>query len=151
MSTLDARADDHRVRATAVAAAALRADTDAATKAARRRRDTIAYACLALGSVLYVFAIWAQAYLDTHGARRPAGDLVGQSHHHWRMRTALVFLVWSVLGGLTLPFGIIGWLVLIPAYAWYLYRVVKGAVYFGLGRPIGVMNALAHAGRPAMR
>lgn len=122
-----------------------------AASAAWRRRDTIAYACLALGSVLYVLAIWPQVYLDTHRPRRPTGDLVGHSHHHWRMRTALVFLIWSVLGGLTLPFGIFGWLVLIPAYAWYLYRVVKGAAYFKLGLPVGVASAWAHAFRPAPR
>lgn len=112
------------------------------TCAAQRRRDALAYLCLGLGLVLYILAIWAQVYLDTHNARRPAGDACGESHRHWRMRTAFVFLIWSVLGGLTLPFGI-GWLVLIPAYAWYLYRVIKGAVYFRLGWPVGTGKAFA--------
>lgn len=129
LSTMVSRAENHRSPAIA---------------AAGRRRDTLAYICLGLGLVLYILAIWGQVYLDTHATQRSASDVVSESHRHWRLRTALVFLIWSVLGGLTLPFGI-GWLVLIPAYAWYLYRVIKGAVYFRLGRPVGVAKAFALA------
>jgi uncharacterized membrane protein len=106
------------------------------------RLGMLAYAALALGLVLYIVAIWAQVYIDTRKVRIVAPNPYFESHRHWRMRTALVFLIWSVLGGLTLPFGF-GWLILIPAYAWYLYRVAKGIAYFRLGWTIGATGVLA--------
>lgn len=106
--------------------------------AAARRLSAFAYAGLALGLVFYIVALWLQVFIDTRKAREVAPDLFFESHRHWRVRTALVFLIWSVLGGLTLPFGF-GWFIVIPAYAWYLYRVVKGVTYFRLGRPVGIV------------
>lgn len=97
------------------------------------RLAVYAYAALALGLVVYIIAIWFQVFIDTHKARAVAPDAYFEGHRHWRMRTALVFLIWSVLGGLTLPFAI-GWFVLIPAYIWYAYRVVKGIACLSLGR-----------------
>lgn len=115
--------------------------------ASAARLNAYAYAALALGLVLYIVAIWFQVYIDTRRARTVAPDRYFEGHRHWRMRTALVFLIWSVLGGLTLPIGI-GWLILIPAYLWYLYRVAKGIVWFALGRPLGMEPARVRAGSP---
>lgn len=107
-----------------------------------RRLGGVAYAALALGLVLYIVTIWLQVYIDTRKSQAVARDLFSESHRHWRVRTALIFLIWSVLGGFTLPFGF-GWLIVIPAYAWYLYRVVRGIVYFRLGWPIGAVGLVA--------
>lgn len=109
------------------------------------RLGMLAYSALALGLLLYIVAIWVQVFIDTRKARIVAPDAYFESHRHWRVRTALLFLIWSILGGLTLPFGF-GWLILIPAYAWYLYRVVKGIVYFRMGWTIGVAGVLAGTG-----
>jgi uncharacterized membrane protein len=109
------------------------------------RLGMLAYVALALGLVLYVLAIWVQVFIDTRKSRIVAPDAYFESHRHWRVRTALLFLIWSILGGLTIPFGF-GWLILIPAYAWYLYRVVKGIVYFRLGWTIGFVGVLARTG-----
>lgn len=115
--------------------------------AGARRLGTYAYAALALGLVLYILAIWVQVFIDTRKDRAVAPNLYFEGHRHWRLRTALLFLIWSVLGGLTLPFGI-GWFIVIPAYAWYFYRVVKGIVYFRLGRPLGIARTPRHSGLP---
>ncbi len=118
------------------------ADERGAAPANATRLNVYAYAALALGLVLYIIAIWAQVYIDTRKTREVAPDAYLEGHRHWRMRSALVFLIWSVLGGFTLPFGI-GWLVLIPAWLWYAYRVVKGSVWFALGRPLGMSKRMA--------
>ncbi|MGH8154601.1 MAG: hypothetical protein ACREP0_05090 [Rhodanobacteraceae bacterium] len=111
------------------------------TAHAARRLGAWAYAALALGLVLYVVAIWLEVFIDT-GRLPPSADLFSESHRHWRLRTSLIFLIWSVLGGLTLPFGV-GWFVLIPAWLWYLWRTARGLVCFRLGRP---MNATLASG-----
>lgn len=109
------------------------------------RLGALAYAALAMGLVLYIVAMWVQVYIDTSKTRSVAVNPYFESHRHWRVRTALLFLIWSVLGGITLPFGF-GWFILVPAYLWYLYRVVKGIVYFRMGWPIGTAGVLARAG-----
>lgn len=123
---------DHASNAATVSVDAPRSRPDAA-----RRLGQWAYVGLALGLVLYIVAIWFEVYVDTRNLASVPRDLCAESHRRWRLRTAFVVLVWSVLGGLTLPFGV-GWFVLIPAYAWYVYRVVRGVAWFALGRPIGV-------------
>ncbi|HEX7325576.1 MAG TPA: hypothetical protein VF292_09530 [Rhodanobacteraceae bacterium] len=104
-----------------------------------RRLETWAYVALALGLVLYILAIWLQVYIDTRKLASPLPDHCAESHRRWRLRTAFVFLIWSVLGGFTLPFGI-GWPVLIAAYVWYVYRVVRGGIGFARRRPVGLMR-----------
>lgn len=112
---------------------------------AAHRLGFVAYMCMAAGLVLYVIAIWGEVYLDTRHAPAVAPDRFFESHRHWRLRTALLFLIWSVLGGLTLPFGF-GWLIVVPAYAWYLYRVAKGLVCFQRGVPVGIGKAVTEPG-----
>lgn len=110
-----------------------------------KRLNICAYIALGLGLGFYILALWFQVFIDTRKARIVAPNRYYESHRYWRMRSALVFLIWSVLGGLTLPFGI-GWLILIPAYLWFLYRVLKGVIWFHLGRPIGGVKGTAVVG-----
>ena len=100
-----------------------------------RRLAWIGYGAMAAGSVLYIISIWLQVYLDTRRATAISVSAFDESHRHWRVRTTLVFLVWSILGGLALPLGI-GWLFLVPAYLWYVVRVLRGMISFARG---GVM------------
>lgn len=108
-----------------------------------RRLGAWAYVALALGLVLYIVAIWAQVFIDTRKLA-PSTDRFAESHRRWRLRTTLIFLVWSILGGLTLPFGI-GWIVLVPAWVWYAYRIVRGITAFGMRRPVGLARATPDA------
>lgn len=111
-----------------------------------RQLGALAYASLLLGLVLYVAAIWLEVIIDTRKLAVPTSDLVAESHRHWRLRTTLMFLLWSVLGLITTPITI-GWFVLIPAYIWYVYRVVRGAIWFARGRPIGAVYSMKTAKR----
>lgn len=107
-----------------------------AAPANARQLATWAYVSLLLGLVLYVAAIWFEVIVDTHKLAAPTTDLVAESHRHWRLRSTLLFLLWSVLGLITTPL-VIGWFVVIPAWIWYAYRVIRGALWFAQGRPIG--------------
>lgn len=114
-----------------------------------RRWGRWAYAALALGLVLYVVTLWAQILIDTRKLAAPTTDWVAESHRHWRLRTALLFLLWSIIGLLTVPVTI-GWFVLIPTWIWTAYRVLRGAICFARHRPIGAFYIRhAHAAAAA--
>ena len=86
--------------------------------------------------MLYIIPIWLEVYIDTRRAREVAVDAFSESHRHWRVRSTLMFLIWSILGGFTLPFGF-GWLILIPALVWYALRIAYGASRFARGLRVG--------------
>lgn len=109
-----------------------------------RRHAWLAYASLAAGTVFYVLAIWLEVWLDTRPAA-PTGDIVLESHRQWRLRSSFLLLVWSVLGGISLPFGF-GWLFLIPAWLWYVVRTTRGAILLARGHPVGVSRPDRSAG-----
>lgn len=96
-------------------------------------RSWRAYAALALGAVLFVFSIWYQVYGDTRKDAAAWHDAVLQSHRQWRLRTAFLFLVWSILAGFCVPFGF-GMLVFVPVWLWFVYRVTRGMILFGMHR-----------------
>lgn len=106
-----------------------------------RRLGWLCYALQAAGCVLYIVALWGQVFTDTRKAATVAPDGFFESHRHWRLRTTLLFLVWTILGGLTIPLGI-GWLFAAAAVIWYVARVAAGMVWYARGRPIGVVGRL---------
>ncbi len=107
---------------------------------------------MALGLVLYVAAIWVEVIIDTRSLATTTTDLVAASHRHWRLRTTLLFLLWSILGLITTPLAI-GWFVVVAAWLWYACRVARGALWFARGRPIGgaYLRRAEHAMRQAPR
>lgn len=94
------------------------------------------YALQAAGLVLYVIPIGLQVYIDTRRAGEVSVDAFSESHRHWRVRGTLLYLIWTILGGFTLMFGI-GWPILVGAWAWYAWRVGYGAWRFRRGMPVG--------------
>ena len=96
-------------------------------------RSWRAYAALALGALLFIFTIWYQVYGDTRKDAAAWRDPVLQSHRQWRLRTAFLFLVWSILAGFCVPFGF-GILVFVPVWLWFVYRVTRGMILFSLHR-----------------
>lgn len=100
-----------------------------------QRRSRAAYAALALGAVLYIFTIWYQVYVDTRADAKACSDPFLQSHRQWRLRSAFLFLVWSILAGFCEPFGF-GTLVFIPVWLWFVYRVSRGLILFARHRRI---------------
>ena len=83
----------------------------------------LAYASFAAGLLLSAIAAIPGVYLAYK--RRDADDAVISSHAEWLVRT-----FWWIIG-LTIAFiltegSILGTLVLVFGYAFYIYRVVKG-------------------------
>ncbi len=110
-------------------AATMPVPAGAHAQTASLRLSRNAYLALALGSVLYVFAIWYEVYVDTRAVTESEPDAFLQSHRQWRLRTAFLFLLWTILAGFCVPFGF-GAAVFIPAYGWFLYRLSKGLIRF---------------------
>ena len=100
-----------------------------------RRLGWLSYAAQIAGLVLYVATIWIQVYVDTRRMKDVACDQFTESHRHWRLRSSLLFLTWTVFGGLAIPLGV-GWALLVPAYLWYVYRLARGGVCYARGRVI---------------
>lgn len=56
-----------------------------------------------------------------------------ESHFRWQMRTFWFSLLWGVLGLATSWLGV-GLIVLVAAGVWFLYRLIKGAIYLYDGK-----------------
>lgn len=58
------------------------------------------------------------------------------SHFRWLIRTFWFMLLWVALGFATFFIFLIGWLILVAAGIWFIYRVVFGWVSLHDGRPM---------------
>ena len=103
------------------------------------------YAAQALGLVFYVLTIWLEVYLDTRKATAGGTDAFQESHRRWRLRSSLLFFTWTILGGLTLPFGF-GLPVLLLAWLWFAARIMIGWFYWERGRAIGQRRPARRSG-----
>ncbi len=99
------------------------------------RAGNLAYITLALGLFFYVLTIWVEVYCDTRPEMKNVTNVFYQSHRQWRLRTSFLFLLWSIFAGFSLPFGF-GLIVFVPIYLWFVYRLLKGMIYFYVGMPI---------------
>jgi uncharacterized membrane protein len=105
----------------------------------------VAYAAQALCLIFYVLSLWLEVYIDTKKAWKDRGDPIRESHRYWRLRSSLIFLTWTILGGFAIPFGF-GLPVVAMAYLWYALRVLKGWIYWKHGRIIGKRQNAAVVG-----
>lgn len=56
------------------------------------------------------------------------GDMqteLAKSHMSWQLRTGLWSFAWCVIGGITMVF-LVGYLIMMGAVIWTIYRVVRG-------------------------
>jgi uncharacterized membrane protein len=67
--------------------------------------------------------------------RRDQGDYVQDSHHRWMIRSFWWALVWLVIGFITSVI-FIGWIVCFLAWAWYIYRHIRGLIALVNGEPL---------------
>lgn len=111
-------------------------DTGGCVAARARRLALLCYGVQGVAAFLYIVVLWIQVYVDTRWRHDVSIDAFSESHRRRRLRTTLLFLVWTSLGGITLPFGV-GVVVLITAYIWYLWRTMRGASLFLQGIPAG--------------
>lgn len=52
-----------------------------------------------------------------------------ESHIRWQLRTFWFGLLWSIIGYITIPLLLLGYVVLFVNGVWLLYRIIKGWVY----------------------
>jgi uncharacterized membrane protein len=116
-------------------------------KRAERARDpevlrnvaALGYGLQALGLLLLVLlpALFVAAVVVAYVKRDDANGSWVASHFRWQIRSFWFGLLWASLGTLT-SFIFVGYFILIAAWVWLVYRVVKGALYLYDRRPIEV-------------
>lgn len=62
-------------------------------------------------------------------------DTLIESHFRWQIRTFWFTVLWTIIGAITFLI-LIGYLVLLAAAVWLIYRVVKGWLYLNDGKPM---------------
>lgn len=60
-----------------------------------------------------------------------------ESHFRWQIRTFWFFLLWTIIGGILMMVGV-GFLILLVAVVWYIYRAIKGINALNGNRPMYV-------------
>ena len=60
-----------------------------------------------------------------------------ESHFRWQIRTFWFFLLWTVLGALTLGLGI-GYFILVANSVWFIYRIIKGWLSLNDGKEMNI-------------
>jgi uncharacterized membrane protein len=60
-----------------------------------------------------------------------------ESHFTWQIRTFWWSVLWGVIGIATLLI-LVGWLVLLAGFVWYVYRIAKGWLRLNDGKPMDV-------------
>lgn len=58
-----------------------------------------------------------------------------ESHFNWQIKTFWWTLIGSVIGFLTIPI-VIGVPILVATFIWWLYRLVKGCLYWNDNKPL---------------
>lgn len=103
--------------------------------ASLRRLTLLVYILYALSWLVVISAI--VAIVINYVKREDAAGTLYESHFTWQIRTFWWSLLWCVLGGLTVFFGI-GLVILFVAAIWSVYRLVKGWLYWNDRRPMPV-------------
>lgn len=69
--------------------------------------------------------------------REEAKDTLYESHFTWQIRTFWWGLGWAVLGVVTALF-VVGFVILVVAGIWVIYRMVKGLLYWNDQKPMPI-------------
>ncbi len=67
--------------------------------------------------------------------RDDAKGTLYESHFDWQIRTFWWWLLWSVIGAVTV-WLLFGFAILFAAWVWAIYRVVKGWLKLNEGKPV---------------
>jgi uncharacterized membrane protein len=94
---------------------------------------TVVYALQALSFIWGLPAL--VAVIINYVKRDDARGTLYESHFDWQIKSFWWGLLWSVLG-IALTFILIGFVVLVVAYVWMIYRVVKGWLKLAEGKPV---------------
>ena len=99
-----------------------------------RQLTLIIYALYALSWVLGGIPAIVAIVLNYLKREDAAGTLY-ESHFNWQIRTFWWSLGWAVLGAITLLIGV-GFLILLVAGIWSIYRMVKGLLFWNEHKPM---------------
>ncbi|MDD3018182.1 MAG: hypothetical protein PHE74_07335 [Comamonas sp.] len=102
--------------------------------ASLRQLTLIIYALYALSWVLGGIPAIVAIVLNYLKREDAAGTLY-ESHFNWQIRTFWWSLGWAVLGAITLLIGV-GFVILLVAGIWSIYRMVKGLLFWNEHKPM---------------
>ena len=101
--------------------------------AANKRVTTLIYALYA-ASIIFGLTIFIAIVMNY--IKRP--DVQGtflESHFTWQIRTFWYTLLWGIIGSVTAVI-LIGFIILIGLFFWFIYRIVKGWLRLNDNLPI---------------
>ena len=98
-----------------------------------RTLATIVYALQALGFFLGV--TWIVGVVINYVKLDDVRGTWLESHFRWQIRTFWWGLLWGIVGTVLL-LVLVGWLVLLAAGIWVIYRIVKGWLALSEGQPV---------------
>lgn len=93
----------------------------------------VVYALQAAG--FFVGLTWIVAIVMNYVKREEVAGTWLESHFTWQIRTFWFGLLWGVVGGL-LTLVLVGFLILLAAGVWIIYRIVKGWLNLNDGKPM---------------
>ena len=94
---------------------------------------TIVYALQALGFFLGI--TWIVGVVIDYVKLDDVKGTWLESHFRWQIRTFWWGLLWGLVGAVLL-LVLVGWLVLLAAGIWVIYRIVKGWLALSEGKPV---------------
>lgn len=98
-----------------------------------RTLTTIVYVLYAASILVGVTAI--VAIIVNYVKKDDVAGTIMESHFRWQIRTFWFQLLWFVLGALSAAL-VVGWLILVGSFIWYIYRIVKGLLYLNDNKPM---------------
>ena len=93
----------------------------------------IIYALQALGFLVGIS--WIVAVVMNYVKKEEVAGTWLESHFRWQIRTFWFGLLWGVIGAVLL-LVLVGYLVLLAAAVWIIYRIVKGWLYLNDNKPL---------------
>lgn len=93
----------------------------------------VVYALQAAG--FFVGLTWIVAIVMNYVKREDVAGTWLESHFTWQIRTFWFGLLWGLVGGL-LTLVLVGFLILLAAGVWIIYRIVKGWLNLNDGKPM---------------
>jgi Predicted membrane protein len=100
---------------------------------AERNMVLIAYICYAVSAFTGFSSIIG--VIINHIKLGESKSRFARSHHRWMMRTFWFGLLGVLIGALLSAIGI-GLVVIVIVGIWYIYRIVRGFIYYGEGKPM---------------
>jgi uncharacterized membrane protein len=93
----------------------------------------VVYALQAVGFIVQI--TWIVAIVINYVKLDEVKGTWLESHFRWQIRTFWWGLLWGAIGVITFLI-VIGWLILVAAAIWLIYRIVKGWLSLNDGKPI---------------